>query len=62
MAGRHYFQFRDQGEGEGAAARFEAEARADLDCDGRFSSYKLLGWVDDDGSVATRKDIRDRLE
>jgi type IV pilus assembly protein PilA len=42
----HYYQFRFQSSGIGKKARYVIEARGDLDCDGIYSSYKLIGKVD----------------
>jgi hypothetical protein len=36
----HYFQYRVQVDASGAAPRYTVEARADLDCNGKFSSYR----------------------
>jgi len=49
--GSHYFQYRFTSEGKGARARFVAEARGDLDCDGRFSTYRLSGGLDPKGAL-----------
>jgi hypothetical protein len=49
MTDPHRYQFRVDSTGEGAAAKFVAEARGDLNCDGKFSSYKITGSVDKSG-------------
>ncbi len=36
----HWFQYRVQVDSSGNTPRYSVEARADLDCDGKFSSYK----------------------
>ena len=41
----HIYQRRYSSGGVDGAARFVAEARGDLDCDGRYSSFKLRGSV-----------------
>ncbi len=41
----HYYQYRFTSQGSGTAATFVAEARGDLDCDGVFSSYRVVGKV-----------------
>ena len=53
MAESHYYQYRFTSAGKGKDATFTAEARGDLDCDGEFSSYKIMGGVVD-GEVRFR--------
>ncbi len=57
MSEPHYFQWRYRSAGEGRQAHFIVEARADLDCDGKYSSYKLGGQVDEGTNVVTRGPI-----
>ena len=52
-----YYQFRFTASGSGKHARFIIESRADLDCDGTFSLYKMLGDVNDRGEVVVRGPI-----
>jgi type IV pilus assembly protein PilA len=59
VADPHYFQWRYRGGG----STFVAEAQADLDCDGRFSSYQIMGTLNSDGQVEIRGPIiRDEIE
>lgn len=53
----HYYQWRYTSTGTGKQATFEAEARGDLDCDGTFSSFKILGAVDASGQVVLQGPI-----
>lgn len=41
----HLYQYRYRARGKGKKASVMVEARGDLDCDGKFSSYKLSGRV-----------------
>jgi hypothetical protein len=50
----HYYQFRYSSRGSNKQATFTAEARGDLNCDGRFSSYKVYGSVDAELNVTIR--------
>ena len=55
----HYFQWRYLSNGR----QLVFEARADLDCDGVYSSYKLLGELSANGQVEFRGPIiRDEIE
>lgn len=42
----HLYQWRYSSGGIDRKAMFTAEARGDLDCDGHYSSYKIIGSVD----------------
>jgi hypothetical protein len=53
----HYFQYRFVSEGVGKDARFIAEARGDLDCNGVFSNYKMIGTVDQEWGVRVQGPI-----
>ncbi len=41
----HLYQYRYRARGKGKNSSVVLEARGDLDCDGKFSSYKLVGRV-----------------
>ena len=42
----HFYWYTFQSEGEGSGARFTARANGNLDCDGVYSTYERLGYVD----------------
>ena len=57
LADPHYFQYRFESSGTNKGATFVIEARGDLDCDGVYSSYKILGSVDSEFGVKMRGPI-----
>jgi hypothetical protein len=48
----HLYQYRVQSTGKGPKAKLVVEARGDLDCDGKFSSYKREVTVDGQGTAS----------
>jgi hypothetical protein len=55
----HYYQYKYSGSGRS----FVAEARGDLDCDGTYSSYRIIGGVSPDGQVQIQGPIiQDEIE
>jgi hypothetical protein len=54
LTDKHHYQFRFTSKGKGRQATYVIEARGDLDCDGVYSHYKLLGHVERDFSVHSR--------
>jgi hypothetical protein len=47
----HYYSYTFEASGSGATAEFTARANGDLDCDGDYSTFELVGKVDADGNV-----------
>jgi type II secretory pathway pseudopilin PulG len=47
----HYYSYRYEAEGKGATAQFSAGAHGDLDCDGVYSTFEMVGGVRPDGTV-----------
>ncbi|MCA9667709.1 MAG: hypothetical protein KC503_19050 [Myxococcales bacterium] len=60
MSDPHYFQYRFYSSGTGRSTSVVIEARGDLDCDGIYSSFKMIGSVDMDGSLNIRGPITRR--
>lgn len=59
----HRYQWRYSAEGENVKATFTLEARGDLDCNGKYSSYKLLGEVSEELEIVFKGPIiADELE
>jgi type II secretory pathway pseudopilin PulG len=50
----HRYQYRLTSEGRGQKARYTIEARGDLDCNGKFSSFKMTGDATSDGELESR--------
>lgn len=53
----HYYQYRFASRGVNGDATATIEARSDLDCDGHYSSYKLLLMADEELGVTSRGPI-----
>ena len=51
IADDHYFLWGFLSAGSGTGATFTAAATADLDCDGTFSSFQIIGSIDGDYGV-----------
>lgn len=47
----HYFQLRLTSKGRGRSATVTIEARGDLDCDGEYSTFTVIGNIDKRGSL-----------
>ena len=47
----HSYQYRYTSRGQDKKATFTVEARGDLDCDGTYSSFKIIGTVDPEFGV-----------
>jgi hypothetical protein len=54
----HYFQYRFRSDGE----QMVVEARADLDCDGTYSSYQLVGKLEEHEAVFEGPLIENEIE
>jgi type IV pilus assembly protein PilA len=58
-----YYQYRVTSKGAGARATVTVEARGDLDCDGKFSSFKRVVTVDAQGNpTVSPLDTSDEIE
>ncbi len=49
---QHYFRYSFDSSGTGPNARYTAEANADLDCDGTYSTFQLVGTGDPSATSA----------
>ncbi len=60
----HHYQYRVTSDGKGRKARIVVEARGDLDCDGKFSSFKRTGTIGEDGAISggSGLEIHDEME
>jgi prepilin-type N-terminal cleavage/methylation domain-containing protein len=47
----HYYSYGYQSVGTGTASQFSADAYGDLNCNGTFSTFEMVGSVQADGSV-----------
>ncbi len=47
----HYYSYRYESAGRGGDAMFSAAAHGDLDCDGTYSTFELVGSIQADGTV-----------
>ena len=47
----HYYMYTYAGSGSDATSKFSARANGDLDCDGTYSTFEMVGSIQADGSV-----------
>jgi hypothetical protein len=53
MDHEHYYSYHFVSSGTGATAQFSVKAFGDLDCDGVYSTFEMVGAIQADGSVTS---------